>query len=351
MVGPCPVCGGRDRFAVSLRAHLANCRKCGLASGDQVGLVQAVLGVPFREALKWLMGEGEIDLDPAEAARRRARAAEAERARAAEAERRRTWAIRLARAIWQAAGPADHPALRAYLEGRGFRPATVDALPPSIRCAPAHAYRRKIRVGPGRDELVLLHQGPAMIARIASAEAAVCGVHQTWIDPDRPGKKAAIDHRREDNGGGNWPAKIVMGTAKGGVIPLTLPARRAGCIVMGEGIETTLTALEQDVVPGADYWVGISLGNMAGRMQRIPGVKWSGVPDMTDARAFVPPEWCTRLVLIQDGDSDPRATRAKLEAGARRAMALRPGLRAQIVHAGEGVDLNDLIQPKEASDA
>ena len=46
---------------------------------------------------------------------------------------------------------------------------------------------------------------------------------------------------------------------------------------------------------------------------------------------------------MQDGDSEPRLTRAKLVAGLRRAMLLRPGLKAQIVHAGAGVDLNDVL--------
>jgi aconitate hydratase len=45
------------------------------------------------------------------------------------------------------------------------------------------------------------------------------------------------------------------------------------------------------------------------------------------------------VIYVQDGDSDPKLTRAKLVAGLRRAMLLRPGLRAQIVHAGAGVDL------------
>jgi hypothetical protein len=49
-----------------------------------------------------------------------------------------------------------------------------------------------------------------------------------------------------------------------------------------------------------------------------------------------------RLVFIQDGDSDPRETRAKLMSGLRRAGALIPGLQMQIVHAPSGRDLNDV---------
>ncbi len=64
---------------------------------------------------------------------------------------------------------------------------------------------------------------------------------------------------------------------------------------------------------------------------------------MSDPRAFVPPAWVRDLILIQDGDSDPQTTRAQLLAGARRAMAARPDLRARICAAPRGRDLNDLL--------
>ena len=65
---------------------------------------------------------------------------------------------------------------------------------------------------------------------------------------------------------------------------------------------------------------------------------------MDDADAFLPPEGIARLVMIQDGDSDPAATRAKLQAGIRRAMRARPGLQGQIIRANDGRDLNDMRQ-------
>ena len=64
---------------------------------------------------------------------------------------------------------------------------------------------------------------------------------------------------------------------------------------------------------------------------------------MSDRAAFVPPPWVRELILIQDGDSHAAATRSKLESCARRAMALIPGLKARIVHAGKGRDLNDIL--------
>jgi hypothetical protein len=64
---------------------------------------------------------------------------------------------------------------------------------------------------------------------------------------------------------------------------------------------------------------------------------------MADRDAFAPPSWVKRLIFIMDGDSEPKMTRAKLECGLRRAMAVRPGLKGQIVQAGAGVDLNDVL--------
>lgn len=83
--------------------------------------------------------------------------------------------------------------------------------------------------------------------------------------------------------------------------------------------------------------------DMAGKMQRVKGKRYSGLPVMDDPDGFVPPPWVKRMIFIQDGDSEPVSTRAKLESGLRRAMAMVPGLRVQIVHAGEGVDLKDLL--------
>lgn len=341
MVGPCPACGGTDRFAVNLRTGLFLCRRCGLRGGDQVSLVREVLGMGFREALTWLMGDARADIDPAEAERRRARARAAEEKRERDAIRYRNAAISRGRKIWNATSGAASPELFRYLEARGLPLSLATRLAPVLRYAPALPYVRKIG-----SELVTLHTGPAMVARIMGFSTDFLGAHCTWIDPHRPGKKARITMRQEDNKKGEpWPAKLIQGATKGGAITLTFD--RKPVLVVGEGIETTLTALAAEVIPEADYWAGISLGNMSGIMRRNPDKPRtpSGWPDMSDREAFVPPPWVKRLIFIQDGDSEPVATRAKLLSGLRRAMELRPGLECQIVHAGEGVDLNDLVAP------
>jgi hypothetical protein len=340
IVGPCPNCGGTDRFGVNLRSHMFLCRRCGIKGGDTVALVMAVQGLDFLPALSWLCGERQ-NIDPAELERRRDRAKQAEREREAEAARFRDWARRDARAIWSRATPQirAHPVLVGYLEMRGLGH-FPQGLPDSIRFLPDHPYVRKIGT-----ELVTLHRGPCMIARIDGPGEDCVAVHQTWLN-SHGGGKAAIIHEGQD-----YPAKMVRGAKRGGVIRLSPPDHRGAVLVMGEGIETTLTAMQARAVPGAIYWAGVDLGNISGRMARVEGVKWSGLPDMADRDAFVPPAWVRRLILIQDGDSHPKMTRAKLESGARRAMALRPGLKAQIVHPGAGVDLNDLVKPKPEGDA
>ena len=54
--GPCPVCGGTDRFAINTKKNLFNCRGCN-TGGDVIALVQHLDGVTFIEACTILAGE------------------------------------------------------------------------------------------------------------------------------------------------------------------------------------------------------------------------------------------------------------------------------------------------------
>lgn len=55
-VGPCPQCGGRDRFGINTRKQVFNCRHCG-AKGDVLALVQWLDRVNFAEAVATLSGD------------------------------------------------------------------------------------------------------------------------------------------------------------------------------------------------------------------------------------------------------------------------------------------------------
>jgi Protein of unknown function (DUF3631)/CHC2 zinc finger len=55
-VGPCPKCGGEDRFAINTKKGVWNCRGCGVG-GDVIELVQHLDGVDFKTACATLTGE------------------------------------------------------------------------------------------------------------------------------------------------------------------------------------------------------------------------------------------------------------------------------------------------------
>jgi CHC2 zinc finger len=52
-VGPCPRCGGRDRFSINMRKQVWNCRGCGFG-GDVIAFVRHVIGCSYPEALQFI---------------------------------------------------------------------------------------------------------------------------------------------------------------------------------------------------------------------------------------------------------------------------------------------------------
>ncbi|MDF3383346.1 MULTISPECIES: hypothetical protein [unclassified Sulfitobacter] len=330
-VGACPICGdggkrAPNRFALNPDLNVWICRQCD-QGGDTLDLVQFVQACDFKAALGFLLG-GDAAGDPAERRRREQEAAAREKARRQVAERKRAEAIAQARDIWNSALPGAGTLAEVYLAGRGLH---LDPWPFTLRFLPAHRY-----ISAKVD-----HRGPCMVAAVQDRAGRVAAVHQTYLTPE--GRKAEI----LDRDGAPMPAKLVRGSKKGGAIRFgKLAADRP--LVMGEGIETTLSAGVLNLVPGAVLWAGVDLGNMAGRQLRVPGQRYSGRPDPADdAAAFVPPARPSRLVYLQDGDSDPKSTAAKLQSGLRRARAHYPGLPLAILPAPEGQDFNDLLQKQK----
>lgn len=333
LAGPCPLCGGRDRFWVDTRKNACGCRQCG-AGGDPIGLVMAVRGVAFPAALDWLCG-AEQTLTEAEK-RDRDRINEENAARkAAEAAKFRANAIGQARKIWESGLPAKDSPVRDYLALRGITPDLLPRLPACLRYHPDLPYMVE---GTGSDDWVEIHRGPAMLAAIQGPDDRFSAVHRTWFDLAAPQGKIALGL---DAKGQAYKRKKSWGSKKGGVIRLVKGSEPT--LVMGEGIETTFTAAVAGVWPAAHFWAGVDLGNMSGSRRMGRGLMYAGIPDLDDPEAFVPPPWVRRLIYVMDGDSDPRATRAKLEAGLRRAMVKVPGLRGQIAPCPVGKDLNDVL--------
>ena len=49
-IGPCPLCGGRDRFSINVRKQVFNCRVCQVG-GDVIQLVQHLDACDFAKAV------------------------------------------------------------------------------------------------------------------------------------------------------------------------------------------------------------------------------------------------------------------------------------------------------------
>ena len=70
-VGPCPVCGGKDRFSINLTKGVFHCRGSG-AGGDVIALTQYLEGCEFRVACEILTGRPPPDRHQGETAEAKA---------------------------------------------------------------------------------------------------------------------------------------------------------------------------------------------------------------------------------------------------------------------------------------
>jgi AAA domain/CHC2 zinc finger len=61
LAGPCPNCGGTDRFAVDLNRQIFNCRGCGASGGGVINFVRFLDGVGFIPACEIITGEKRPD--------------------------------------------------------------------------------------------------------------------------------------------------------------------------------------------------------------------------------------------------------------------------------------------------
>jgi len=352
-IGSCPLCGGSAR-ATRFEAQQDRwvCAVC-CRGGDAIGLVRAVTGCGFAEAIERLGGgAGALTGEEAAAAARRRADADARRAR--EAEARRRGEIERLRALWRgAAGQSDAPA-RAYLIGRGIDPPE----PFGARCvADLPYYDGETAGADGRARPREVWRGPAMLWPMVGPAGDFVGLHLTWLDPSGPKGKARIV---DPETGAPLPAKKMRGAARGAHLRLARcesPRR----LILGEGIETTLaarTALARAgaLRPGDAFWSAGSLQNLggphdglvahpearspAGRPLRVPGPE----PDLSAPGLPIPDE-VDEVVLLGDGDSDAFTTRCALQRGVARYRRRRDGTqrRARFVMADAGGDFNDML--------
>lgn len=347
LAGPCPACGGRDRFSLDLKKDVWNCR--GFGGGRGLKLIQHALQCSYVEAAEVALGRPRPSRqDAAEykaAQERMARAREANAASALEAEARRDAQQAVyaeqekakARTIWEGAAPAPGSLAEMCLRGRNVWPWPAGQVTTPLRFIAACKYWHN-----GQP----IWTGPAMAGPFVNAEGGVDGVHLTWLDPKNPPKF----RKMLESDGQALPQKKMRGAKKGRLIPLAGRMRLARW-VLAEGIETGLAlAAIEGLRPDTFYGAAGDLGNLtgpalaasafdhpslrteAGRTLRVAGHE----PDFSH-KAIAVPAHVTALVLAADGDSE-------------RVMTAAAMVRAKARHGAAGRAVSVVWPPEGAGD-
>lgn len=214
--GPCPVCGGKDRFRFDNKAGRGTwiCSQCG--AGDGFGLLQQIKGWTYREAAQEVESiagtvSAVVAKEDAEAAKKMA----------------------AVRRIWNESEPVsrDDPVWK-YLNRR----IGIDVVPACLRYHPALPYLSD-------DGEVDYH--PAMVAALTSHDSKGIGVHRIYLDSN--GNKANVSKTK----------KLMVGMGMSGASVKLHPA--SATLGIAEGIETALAASRLFSMP---VWSAISAGGM-----------------------------------------------------------------------------------------
>ena len=197
---------------------------------------------------------------------------------------------------WSEAEPILNTPAEVYLRGRGI----TGALPKTLRYHPScwHASAKRL---------------PAMIAAIEGGNDF--GVHRIYLSHDGR-QKAKVD-----------PVKAMLGAVSGGAVRLKLGR---GPLMVGEGIESTLSASILYDDPEMAVWAALSTSGMS----RLNLPRLGGFGGFGNVRPS--------LIVAVDGDKAGRLAGRDL---AERANA--QGWHVDIMDPGDGADWNDRLIKQE----
>jgi hypothetical protein len=213
--GPCPHCGGTDRFSVHLGKGVFNCRGCGAKGSGAVDLVQFLYGVGFRQAVEVLTDERPL---PASAVI----AVKATRLYATSDDE----GARIARAsdLWREAIDPRGTLAEAYLSSRAL------VLAPELAGEVIRFHAACPWLDKATDTVVRL---PAMLALMRQIEGdRPTAVQRTALTPD-----------------GDKIERRMLGIAGGAAIKLDADAEVTHSLTIGEGFETCLSARQLNFRP------------------------------------------------------------------------------------------------------
>lgn len=320
--GPCPSCGGKDRFGVNPAENVYLCRGSD-GKGDGINMVQHVLGIDFVPACEWIIGEPPprsdrqaqskpVDLDAERARHESARDKHVER----EAKDRAAQQAKVRRAVdlFNEARPSPGTLVEKYLKSRSIT--LTSDLAKFLRFLPEYPYWN----GENENgEPVVVARSPAMLAMMLDASMEVCGIHVTYLDPSGL-KKLEI----KDGDGNSLDARKARG--KWGLIQLS-EIRPA--MAIGEGIETTVSYY-QLALDNQDFGIAA-----AGNIGRLCGASLASMPHPTipsrtihsgdpdpDRGPVALPKSVNSVILLGDNDPDPIPVQAALRNAARAHYAL-----------------------------
>jgi phage/plasmid primase-like uncharacterized protein len=296
LVGPCPVCGGTDRFAVNIKKRVWNCRGCD-RGGDVPDLVQHLDGCEFLDAVETLLGQrprGDITAIH-EQARERERISREEKA--SEDARKTADAMRWwdeGTTIW---GTPAH----AYLASRacaGMFPVDRDAV---FRWHPAYPF------GGGQTPCLL-----ALYRNVHTDKPQ--GIHRTPL---------TLDGKRLFGADGEKIKRLAFGPTANAAIKLWPASTVSNRLVVGEGIETTLSAALHVPHRGralTPAWSCMNAGNI-GDLPVLSGVE--------------------TLIILVDNDVSGNGQREAAKCAERWRLAGREVFR--LIPKIPGFDFNDII--------
>jgi hypothetical protein len=192
--GPCPVCGGTDRFSINTKKQVWNCRGCA-KGGDVIALVEHLDAVDFKTACRAIGVDGRALIA---AAKPRPQSADNNSSRAGE--------------LWRAAVPFAGTLAEVYLRSRG-----LDYADPGGEVLRFHG---RCRFGPGT-----VH--PCMVALFRGIiDDKPAAIHRTAL---------SLDGRKID--------RMTLGPIGGAAIKLSRDDDVEYGLHVGEGIETVLAAM------------------------------------------------------------------------------------------------------------
>lgn len=199
--GPCPMCGGSDRFRFDNKRGEGTwiCNQCG--AGDGLSLAIAVTGKPFADVaaqIDALLGNHKVGTDPA--------------ARPAMTEQQRLAALREVAASTVRITPGD--LCDRYLTARKLG---------EVSYSKALRFGAALRDGEGSVR-------PAMVATVRDRDGANVTLHRTFLRPDGLAK-AEMER----------PRKLMPGDVPDGSA-VRLAEWTDGPLGIAEGIETALSA-------------------------------------------------------------------------------------------------------------